>query len=89
MLEGLRQLGMIVPSEPAGAFYIFADARAFGSDSRALAFDLLERASVAVTPGIDFGEVGEGWLRFSYAASDEDIRLGLQRLAGALRRHPK
>ncbi len=85
MLEGLRQLGMIVPSEPAGAFYIFADARAFGSDSRALAFDLLERASVAVTPGIDFGEVGEGWLRFSYAASDEDIRLGLQRLAGALR----
>ena len=85
LLEGLRQLGMVVPSEPAGAFYIFADARAFGSDSRALAFDLLERASVAVTPGIDFGEVGEGWLRFSYAASDEDIRLGLQRLAGALR----
>ena len=85
MLQGLREIGFVVPAEPAGAFYIFADARAFGSDSRALAFELLERARVAVTPGIDFGEAGEGWLRFSYAASDEDIREGLERLATVLR----
>ena len=85
MLQGLREIGFVVPTEPAGAFYIFADARAFGSDSRALAFELLERARVAVTPGIDFGEAGEGWLRFSYAASDEDIREGLERLATVLR----
>ena len=86
MLQGLREIGFVVPTEPAGAFYVFADARAFTSDSRALAFDLLERARVAATPGIDFGEAGEGWLRFSYAASDEDIREGLERIATALPR---
>lgn len=85
MLDGLREIGFRVPTEPAGAFYIFADARAFASDSRALAFELLERAKVAVTPGIDFGETGEGWLRFSYAASDDDILEGLARLAAFLR----
>ncbi len=84
MLQGLREIGFVVPTEPAGAFYVFADARAFASDSRALAFQLLERGHVAVTPGIDFGEAGEGWLRFSYAASDEDIREGLERLSTVL-----
>ena len=85
MLKGLREIGFVVPTEPAGAFYVFADARAFASDSRTLAFELLERAGVAVTPGIDFGEAGEGWLRFSYAASDNDIREGLERTASVLR----
>ena len=84
MLEGLRELGLFVPCAPVGAFYVFADARAFAQDSRALAFDLLERAHVAVAPGIDFGEAGEGWLRFSYAASDDDIREALERLATVL-----
>ena len=71
-------------SEPAGAFYIFADARRFGADSRALAFRLLDRSHVALTPGVDFGAAGEGFLRFSYAAADDTIRAALERLAGAL-----
>jgi aspartate/methionine/tyrosine aminotransferase len=86
LVEGLRELGFGVPRLPLGAFYVFADARAFGADSRRLAFDLLERAHVAVTPGIDFGAAGEGWLRFSYAASESTIAEALQRLAGALPR---
>ena len=69
---------------PTGAFYVFADARAFGSDSLALAFDLLERVQVGTAPGIDFGEAGEGWLRFCYAASEESIAVALERLADAL-----
>ncbi len=84
LLDGLRSLGLDVPLDPAGAFYVFADARRFGSDSRALAFDLLERAGVAVTPGVDFGAAGEGFLRFSYTASEADIDEALARLAGAL-----
>jgi aspartate/methionine/tyrosine aminotransferase len=84
MVAGLRALGFGVPHVPDGAFYVFADARAFGSDSRALAFDLLERAHVGTTPGVDFGAAGEGWLRFSYAASDATIEEALARLAGAL-----
>jgi aspartate/methionine/tyrosine aminotransferase len=84
IVEGLRALGFVVPVLPRGAFYVFADARAFGADSRHLAFDLLERAHVAVTPGIDFGSAGEGWLRFSYANSEEAIEEALARLDGAL-----
>jgi aspartate/methionine/tyrosine aminotransferase len=84
MVAGLRALGFGIPHAPAGAFYAFADARAFANDSRALAFDLLERAHVGTTPGIDFGAAGEGWLRFSYAASDATIEEALARLAGVL-----
>jgi aspartate/methionine/tyrosine aminotransferase len=84
LVQGLRELGFIVPRLPLGAFYVFADARAFGADSRRLAFSLLEEAHVAVTPGIDFGEAGEGWLRFSCAASEETLREALDRLGRAL-----
>jgi aspartate/methionine/tyrosine aminotransferase len=84
LVLGLRKLGFGVPQLPQGAFYVFADARAFGRDSRRLAFDLLERAHVAVTPGVDFGAAGEGFLRFCYAASDENLDLALERLGRAL-----
>ena len=88
LVAGLRELGFGVPRLPLGAFYVFADARAFGADSRRLAFDLLEDAHVAVTPGVDFGAAGEGWLRFSYAASESTIAEALERLARALPRRP-
>ncbi len=84
MLDGVRALGLEVATAPRGAFYVFADARRFDPDSRRLAFDLLERVHVAVTPGVDFGEAGEGFLRFSYSAADETIREALERLSGAL-----
>jgi aspartate/methionine/tyrosine aminotransferase len=83
-LESKQGIGFGIPQLPSGAFYVFADARAFGGDSMALAFDLLERAHVGVTPGVDFGAAGEGWLRFSYAASDATIDEALTRLADAL-----
>jgi aspartate/methionine/tyrosine aminotransferase len=80
MLTGLRDLGFGVRYEPRGAFYVFADATMFGRDSCTLAFDILEHAKVAVAPGIDFGVNGEGYLRFSYANSLENIHEGLRRL---------
>jgi aspartate/methionine/tyrosine aminotransferase len=88
LVGGLRELGFRIPTLPAGAFYVFADARPLagerGADSLRLAFDLLERAHVGVTPGVDFGEAGEGFLRFCYAASDDTIEEALTRLAEAL-----
>jgi aspartate/methionine/tyrosine aminotransferase len=88
LAEGLRALGLGVPTLPQGAFYVFADARRFaagcGGSSLRLAFDLLERAHVGVCPGIDFGEAGEGWLRFCCAASDEAIEEALARLGRVL-----
>ncbi len=80
MLEGLRELGFVLGTEPLGAFYVFVNASGTSTDSHALAFDILEKARVAVTPGIDFGEGGEGYLRFSYAASVSDIGEGMRRL---------
>ncbi len=84
LVDGLRKLGFGVPVVPQGAFYVFADARSFDTDSRRLAFDLLERAGVATAPGIDFGAAGEGFLRFCYAASEADLEEALSRLAKAL-----
>ena len=80
----MRELGFDIPHLPQGAFYVLAGARRFGTDSRRLAFDLLERAHVGVTPGSDFGEYGEGMLRFCYAVSQETLELALSRLAQAL-----
>lgn len=84
MLARLREIGLRVYSEPRGAFYILADARHISNDSYRLAFDLLENAHVAVAPGIDFGPGAEGFLRFSYANSIENIQEGLRRIAAYL-----
>lgn len=80
MISRLRELGFQITVEPTGAFYVFVNARHLSTDSYKLAFDILEKAHVGVTPGIDFGENGEGYLRFSYANSLENIIEGLNRL---------
>ncbi len=84
LIEGLKRLGFGIERDPEGAFYVLADATAFGSDSRALAFELLERARVGVTPGIDFGAAAEGRLRFCYALGRETIETALARLGPVL-----
>lgn len=80
MLDRLRKMGFVIPKDPQGAFYIFADARKYTNDSLAFAFEVLEKAHVGITPGIDFGSNGEGYVRFSYANSLENIKEGLDRL---------
>ena len=80
MIKRLKELGFSITVEPTGAFYVFANARSFSIDSYRLAFDILEKAHVGVTPGVDFGKNGEGYLRFSYANSLENIEEGLNRL---------
>ena len=81
LVPALREVGLGVAIEPAGAFYVFADARAWGADSIMLAERLLEEAGVAAAPGVDFGPGGEGFLRFSYATSMERLQEGVARLA--------
>ncbi len=80
MIQRLRDIGFGIPVEPTGAFYVFANAKHLSNDSYALAYDILEKALVGVTPGIDFGQGGEGYLRFTYANSLENIAEGLSRL---------
>lgn len=80
MIEGLKGLGFKMRSEPEGAFYVFIDASDLNPNSHELAFDILEKARVAITPGVDFGEGGEGYLRLSYATSIPNIKEGIIRL---------
>jgi len=80
MIRRLREMGLGITREPTGAFYVFANVKHISADSYRLAFDILEKAHVGVTPGIDFGKHGEGYLRFSYANSLENIAEGLNRL---------
>ena len=84
IIDRLRKMGFIIHTEPQGAFYVFCDARKFTSDSYHFAFDVLEKAHVGITPGIDFGTNGEGFVRFSYANSLENIRCGMDRLENYL-----
>ena len=81
MIEGLPRAGFDRIAPPDGAFYIYADVSALTDDSRAFAAEILDKAGVAVTPGLDFdAERGAQTLRFSYARSTADIREGLARL---------
>ena len=85
MIRRLRELGMGIRVEPTGAFYVLGNVKTFTRDSYQFAFDILKRARVGVTPGIDFGANCEGYLRFSYANSLENIREGMNRLEVYLR----
>ena len=87
MLEALPAAGFTRIAPPDGAFYIYADVSDLTADSRAFAAEILDRAGVAVTPGLDFDPVRGGrTLRFSYARSTADIREGLARLHDFMKR---
>jgi len=80
MVRRVRELGFGLTVEPSGAFYMLVNARHLADNSYDLAFEILEKAGVGVSPGIDFGQNAEGYLRLSYANSIENIREGLKRL---------
>lgn len=86
MIKRLREMGFVIEKEPQGAFYIFCNAKRFSNDSYKFAFDVLENAHVGITPGIDFGSNGEGYVRFSYANSIENIKIGMDRLEAYLKK---
>ncbi|MBI1776930.1 MAG: pyridoxal phosphate-dependent aminotransferase [Proteobacteria bacterium] len=71
--------------EPGGAFYAFPNIEATGLEAKALQTKLLEEAGVAVIAGTSFGAHGEGYLRFSYANSTENIREAISRIRTCLR----
>ena len=87
LIPRLRELGFGITVEPTGAFYVLANAKRFSKDSYRFAFDILKEAKVGVAPGIDFGTNAEGYLRFSYANSMENIEEGMNRLERYLERY--
>jgi len=85
MIKRIREIGFGLAVEPAGAFYMLANAKHLAESSYDLAFEILEKGGVGVSPGIDFGKGAEGFLRFSYANSLENIKEGLDRIEQFLR----
>jgi aminotransferase len=87
MEEGLRELGFDM-ARPQGAFYIFAKIPAkFKGDDVAFAKALAKEALVGVTPGSFFGNGGKGYIRMSYASSDEDLHEALKRIGKFVSEH--
>jgi aspartate/methionine/tyrosine aminotransferase len=87
LIPKLKALGFGITVEPTGAFYVLANAKRFSKDSYRFAFDILKEAKVAVAPGIDFGTNAEGYVRFCYANSLENIEEGMNRLERYLERY--
>ncbi|MGC8658672.1 MAG: pyridoxal phosphate-dependent aminotransferase [Desulfomonilaceae bacterium] len=86
MLKRLREIGFVVQHDPVGAFYVLCDARNFSKHSYDFSFEILREARVGVAPGIDFGANAEGFIRFSYTNSMENILEGLNRIEKYLRK---
>jgi len=81
LLSALREIGFDIPVTPDGAFYLYANCEKFSSDSYQFVSELLEKAGVAITPGIDFGDYAANkHVRFAYTTGMENLREGVQRL---------
>lgn len=84
LVAGLNGISGLSCTLPEGAFYAFPNATAITHDDRALASYLLEEGGVACGGGSSFGAAGKGYLRFSYAASLDDIDWALEQIAKVL-----
>ena len=84
IVEGLNALPGVTCRTPGGAFYAFPNITQTGMDARTLQGRLLEESGVATVAGTSFGAFGEGYIRFSYANSVENIRAALGRIAELL-----
>lgn len=88
LLPALRELGFRIDHPPQGAFYLYANAKAFTEDSYSFCLNMLEQTGVAITPGIDFGvQQAEQFVRFAYTTSLPRLQEGVERLAAFLQKN--
>jgi aspartate aminotransferase len=88
IVAGLNAIPDVSCTLPEGAFYAFPNVSKITTDDKHLAAWLLQEAGVAALGGSSFGAAGKGYLRFSYAASVDDITWALEQLRAALPRYP-
>jgi len=85
MIPRLNDMGISTPM-PKGAFYAFGNISPFSRNSKKFALDLLNKKKVAVVPGVDFGQNGEGHIRLSFASDMSVIEKALDRLEEFVRK---
>jgi aspartate aminotransferase len=89
IVQGLNSIPGVRCAKPAGAFYVFPNVTGLGMKSSQVEEALLQEAGVAALSGTAFGSHGEGYVRFSYANSIENIREGLRRFEAFAQSHAK
>jgi aspartate aminotransferase len=89
IVAGLNAIPGITCAKPLGAFYVFPNIRSLQMKSADVETALLQDAGVAALSGTAFGSNGEGYVRFSYANSQEQIREGLKRFESLVLSHSK
>ncbi len=91
MVDALNAIPGVACDRPAGAFYLFVRFPGLGTDSMQIADILLEEAEIAGTPGVAFGQAGEGHVRFSIATSMAELQRAVKRIEKlmATRSHPR
>jgi aspartate aminotransferase len=85
IVEYLNNIENVTCTMPDGSFYVFANFSFYEKDSLKLTDYLLSKGGVSVIPGSAFGDLGEGYLRISYATNIEDILEGLKRIKKAIK----
>lgn len=81
LVEGINKVKKLSCRKPQGTFYVFVDISKTGMHSTDFAFDLLDKAQVAVVPGITYGEVGDGYIRIALTKNDDEIQEAVERIA--------
>ena len=85
LCAALQDIGLMIPDEVQGAFYVYADVSRFSSDSEKFCRDMLENHGIAITPGTDFGDhKARRFVRLAFTTSMADLELGVSRLREAL-----
>ena len=86
LIDGLLEIPGLTCQKPEGTFYAFPNIKAYGKSSLEFAEELLEQAGVVTVPGSAFGELGEGYLRLSFAGSDDSLREATRRIGAHIKK---
>lgn len=86
LVDGINNIPGFVCQKPLGSFYAFANIKAFGKSAQEFAEELVREARVVVVPGSAFGAMGEGYLRFVFANSDENLKEAVRRIDTYIRK---
>ena len=89
VVDGLNAIPGVRCARPQGSFYVFPNIEGTRFDEHELADRLLAEAGVAVLPGTAFGHAGKGFIRLAYTQSEDELKLGLNRIAEFIRANPK
>ena len=89
LIERLEALGFELDAKPEGAFYIFPSIKQFTDNDFDFCVDVLEKAHVAMVPGSSFTDIGQGYVRISYAYELDALKEGMRRLESYINQYYK